>query len=123
MGYETWLEKKKCHDCPAEPGELHEPGCDVEQCPVCGFQAISCGHGLNVLDETGEFWDERLPWTGVWSMVEEAVEYGFYVRWEGPMPGGCWTKCTKDHPEAMPSRNDVVDRCQWDRTKKRFVKP
>lgn len=33
-----------CHDCLAAFGELHVPGCDVERCPACGGQMISCGH-------------------------------------------------------------------------------
>jgi hypothetical protein len=32
-----------CHDCVAIPGELHVPGCDMERCPKCGGQWISCG--------------------------------------------------------------------------------
>jgi hypothetical protein len=32
----------KCHDCYAEPGQFHIPGCDMEICQRCGGQAISC---------------------------------------------------------------------------------
>ena len=32
-----------CHDCGAMEGETHEDGCDVECCPICHEQAISCG--------------------------------------------------------------------------------
>lgn len=32
-----------CHDCGRRIGEVHHPLCDMEQCPVCGHQALSCG--------------------------------------------------------------------------------
>lgn len=34
-----WL----CTDCEAAGGEIHELGCDTEDCPRCGEQLISCG--------------------------------------------------------------------------------
>lgn len=32
-----------CHDCKCPPGTLHHPGCDMERCPKCERQALSCG--------------------------------------------------------------------------------
>jgi hypothetical protein len=32
-----------CHDCGVMEGQLHLPGCDMERCPFCGHQLISCG--------------------------------------------------------------------------------
>lgn len=37
-----------CHDCGAGPGQFHHFGCDVERCPICKGQLISCGHVFNV---------------------------------------------------------------------------
>lgn len=31
-----------CHGCAVLKGEYHVPGCDAEQCPVCGGQALGC---------------------------------------------------------------------------------
>lgn len=47
-------ESARCHDCQVERGKLHNPGCDVEQCPVCGRQLIGCEHGGAILDECSE---------------------------------------------------------------------
>jgi len=32
----------KCGDCGVEEGNLHRFGCDMEICPLCGDQLISC---------------------------------------------------------------------------------
>ena len=34
--------RARCHDCDALEGELHGLGCDMERCPFCGHQLISC---------------------------------------------------------------------------------
>lgn len=62
------MSKPNCHDCGAKPGELHDPGCDMEQCPECGGQLICCGHkGPHA----------RLPWTGDWPREADAIALGF----------------------------------------------
>ena len=34
--------RAQCHDCGCFEGELHMPDCDMEWCPFCGGQLISC---------------------------------------------------------------------------------
>jgi hypothetical protein len=36
-------DQRACHDCAVIQGEYHVPGCDMERCPACSGQAISCG--------------------------------------------------------------------------------
>lgn len=31
---------ERCHDCNCRRGQLHHPGCDVEECPECHCQMI-----------------------------------------------------------------------------------
>ena len=33
----------ECGDCRVKKGQLHVVGCDIEQCPACGWQLITCG--------------------------------------------------------------------------------
>lgn len=35
---------ERCHDCGVADGGWHHPGCDMDLCPICGGQQISCGH-------------------------------------------------------------------------------
>jgi len=36
------MKEKRCHDCGCREGELHQFGCDMERCPFCGGQLITC---------------------------------------------------------------------------------
>ena len=45
----------RCHDCGARVGEIHHPGCDMEECPNCGGQYFICPCDT---DEKRELWGE-----------------------------------------------------------------
>ena len=49
-----------CQDCDAKVGELHMLGCDMERCPTCGKQLISCGEEHYRLVEEGK--RNRIPY-------------------------------------------------------------
>lgn len=34
--------KHRCGDCGVLPGQVHHHGCDIERCPACEEQSISC---------------------------------------------------------------------------------
>ena len=41
--HDYWgADQQAFHDCRVIKGEFHVPGCDVEECPVCGGQVITC---------------------------------------------------------------------------------
>ncbi len=42
--YQPLNHGNNCHDCGAHPGHFHHPGCDMERCPWCGGQLITCDH-------------------------------------------------------------------------------
>jgi hypothetical protein len=60
--------ERDCHDCGVQPGQPHQPGCDTEQCSVCGWQRLQCeceGHD-----------PAFARWSGFWPGYPEAQELG-----------------------------------------------
>jgi len=101
-----------CPDCGAEQGEFHQTGCDIEQCPYCGGQLISCD-----CDPPPPL-DDRMVWTGVWPGVAECREFGWFARL---VPGQGWVSCSPEVPGATEDLNRLHTTAMWDRELKRFV--
>ena len=102
---------KHCPDCGAKPGELHAEGCDIERCPECGFQRISC--------ECAEESHPRIPWTGEWYGVAECQELGFYCRYDDVT--GCWIECAATDMHAAPDFTRLYAECYWNATQQKWV--
>lgn len=95
-----------CHDCNAAPGTAHEPGCDVERCPSCGHQRISCDCE----------YDEAVPpllWTGMWPGEDECIAWGWYSVL---IPGRGWVSCAADTPGVQPDLNRLYMDAKWNAT-------
>ena len=124
--------QRNCGGCGAKPGELHDDGCDVERCALCGHQQMCCDcvYELNGMDvgnledehpeiyETGateEMYSKldaaiekaggRLPWTGEWPGAAECREYGFWCYWGPDYGRSGWVPCDKDHAGARADLN------------------
>ena len=61
--------KMSCPDCGVEPGEQHDPNCDVSMCTSCGMQRLSCDC------EDGE----PDVWKGMWRGIKECYENKWIV--------------------------------------------
>lgn len=105
------MSDKHCPDCAALPGEKHKEHCDVERCPHCGFQFLSC--------ECSPSDAERMPWTGEWPGVAECREYGLWCRMVPGKQG--WQPCEKDDPGATEDMNRLYVEYEWDRELQKFV--
>jgi hypothetical protein len=102
-----------CPDCDVSPGEHHKLGCDIEQCPYCGGQLISCDCRKKPP------LDDRMPWSGQWPGVAECRAFGWFARL---IPGRGWVPCAADDADATEDLNRLHVEARWDRVEKRFVR-
>src|SRR5262249_24795386 len=50
----------RCGDCNVLPGRVHHHGCDMERCPACRGQSISCGCVWAGEEHLSERWMDEL---------------------------------------------------------------
>lgn len=104
---------KTCPDCGVSPGQLHAMMCDVERCPLCGWQLISCGC-------EGQAHLPPLPWTGEWPGKMECREFGWYAK---RSPGHGWVRCSKADAGSTEDLNRLYRDAIWSKEQGRFILP
>jgi hypothetical protein len=72
-----------CPGCGTAPGEWHHRGCDIEQCPYCGGQAVCCDSEDDLIPL-----DDRLRWTGLWPGEAEAITFRWFCKLTAAGCGG-----------------------------------
>ena len=80
--------KRNCHDCGVRWGQVHVPGCDVEVCPLCGGQLISCGCPIGDYVRRSRH-DPKILW------VDDAEIVGDRITEVGPIPRNLFTQKTE----------------------------
>ncbi|MFV2016029.1 MAG: hypothetical protein ACC656_11400 [Candidatus Heimdallarchaeota archaeon] len=107
-------ERVSCSDCAVKVGEEHQLGCDIERCPKCGTQLISCGcFTIDIDDGAVAEWDiaslslyKREKWSGV-SYEKEMLyceEHNLWVKW---INNG-WENTTIDDPNRTHDINTAT---------------
>ena len=109
------LRRATCHDCGVKEGQLHLPGCDMERCPFCGYQLISCGCVYKKLGI------DCSPGTWVYShglTDEQCREWDKLLRAKGLIPWIQYPNLCAKCGMLWPEMFDVPDE-DW----KRYVEP
>ena len=99
-----------CPDCGVHPGRLHKKYCDVERCPNCGGQRLSCNCENSL---------PHLPWSGEWPGVAECREFGWYAKRIPGIDG--YVPCDKNDIGADEDLNRLRIDAIWDKKQKRFI--
>src|ERR1051325_11108056 len=120
-----WWEKVtlNCPDCNAPIGSLHADGCDVERCPCCGLQAISCACADAPHNHQQKYAGLRFVWDGYWPWTKETIALGLWCYYDREAGAhGAWTPCEEGDPDATPDFNRLYREYEWDSSIRRWIK-
>lgn len=129
---------RNCLDCGVKPGERHRHGCDVQRCPFCGSQLLTCNCVYKVNGMDPDYLEEQHPeiynegateemwakfdvevekkggyelWDGEWPGVAECRKRGWYAQ-DGHGPNSRWGSFCPCGPDALGAREDL-NRFAW----------
>jgi len=106
-------ERATCHDCGVKEGEIHKYGCDMEACPFCGNQLITCGCYYKILDISDKVWVYKHGLT-----KEQERMWLIQLRWKGRIPYIQYPNICAKCGKLWPAMFDVPD-AEWDK----YVEP
>ena len=96
-----------CPGCDVPAGQLHNDGCDCEQCSGCGRHQVVCCCPRSA---------DRLPWEGSCNWIDACLAWGFFER----QAAGVWVPCRPDEDGSQPDVLRLFRDCHWNGTDRRF---
>lgn len=131
-------ELTRCPQCDVPPGSIHEDGCSIERCALCGQQSIGCNCVRRIagihddefedVETTEEHWalfdaeaakyGGRLPYSGEYPGRRECRKFGWYSYFDEKTSR--WVRCDKDHPGAHEDLGRLYGwgRATWNKEKR-----
>jgi hypothetical protein len=95
-GYDSYGE---CHDCGIIYGGIHHLGCDMEKCPSCKLQLISCpcDHNYHIWDsENFQKSAPEIPWNSISDNTEKRILLNKMVAKRRGVPPAVCEMCYKE---------------------------
>lgn len=102
--------RRRCHDCNMLLGRVHHPGCDMERCPACEGQSISCGCLWAGEEHLAEDWAEEMDTEQIWP--DSNCAHWRPPIGDGPLPTAGANHMRKPSSPILPASSDRAEKVQ-----------